>query len=111
MNIEEIRSYCLEKLHTTEELPFDEVTLVFKVKGKMFALISMDNPDTMNLKCEPEYAVELREQYENQIVPGWHMNKKHWNTVSTSLPSSFLKSLIDHSFDEVVKKLPKKERF
>ncbi len=111
MNVEEIRDYCLAKPHTTEEFPFDEETLVFKVKGKMFGLISLNNPENMNLKCEPDYAIELREQYDGKIIPGYHMNKKHWNTVDTDLPTSFIKELIDHSFNEVVKKLPKKDRF
>ena len=111
MFIDEIRTYCLSKPFTEETLPFDEDTLVFKVMGKMFALISISAPDTINLKCDPEYAAELRERY-TAVQPGWHMNKKHWNTVSLhdDLGAKEIKKLIDHSFDEVVKKLPKKSR-
>ncbi len=109
MNIEEIRNYCLSKPGTEETLPFDEDTLVFKVMGKMFALISITDPDTINLKCEPEYAIELREKYE-AIRPGWHMNKKHWNTVEliTGLSTKFISELIDHSYQQVVSNMPKK---
>src|SRR5690554_1391789 len=82
MNIEEFRNYCISKKGVTESFPFDEKTLVFKVMGKMFALIGLDNnPATANLKCDPERSVELREQYPDQIYPGYHMDKKHWNTV------------------------------
>jgi predicted DNA-binding protein (MmcQ/YjbR family) len=111
MFIDEIRTYCLSKAFTEETLPFDEDTLVFKVMGKMFALISISAPDTINLKCDPEYAVELRERY-TAVQPGWHMSKKHWNTVALhdDLEANEIKKLIDHSFDEVVKKLPKKLR-
>ena len=111
MNLEEIREYCLSKKGVEEGLPFGEDTLVFKVMGKMFALISISAPDTINLKCDPEYASELRERY-TAVQPGWHMNKKHWNTVSLhdDLGAKEIKKLIDHSFDEVVKKLPKKSR-
>lgn len=111
MYIDEIRSYCLSKAFTEETLPFDNDVLVFKVMGKMFALISISAPDTINLKCDPEYAVELRERY-TAVQPGWHMNKKHWNTVALheDLGTKQIKKLIDHSFDEVVKKLPKKSR-
>jgi predicted DNA-binding protein (MmcQ/YjbR family) len=86
MNIEELREYCLNLKGTTEEFPFDEVTLVLKVQGKMFALIPLDNPETqIALKCDPERAITLREEYES-IVPAWHFNKKHWNTVKSTLP-------------------------
>ena len=82
MNIEEYREYCISKKGVTEEFPFDDVTLVFKVMGKAFALCGLDEIDPrVNLKCDPERAIELREEYED-IIPGWHMNKKHWNTVS-----------------------------
>lgn len=109
MNIEEIRNYCLAKPGTEETLPFDEDTLVFKVMGKMFALISISDSGTINLKCEPEYAIELREKYE-AIRPGWHMNKKHWNTVelTTGLSKKFISELIDHSYQQVVSNMPKK---
>jgi predicted DNA-binding protein (MmcQ/YjbR family) len=81
MNIEQIREYCLKKKGVTEEFPFDEETLVFKVMGKIFILASLDSiPLQFNLKCDPEKAIELREEYE-AVQPGYHMNKRHWNTV------------------------------
>lgn len=108
MNIEEVRDYCLQFPATEECLPFDEYTLVFKVCNKMFALLNLDNSGTMNLKCKPEYAIELREHYE-AILPGYHMNKTHWNTVYfEQLETKFLKELIQHSYDLVVAGLPKK---
>jgi predicted DNA-binding protein (MmcQ/YjbR family) len=109
MNIEDIRNYCLSKPCTEETLPFDNDTLVFKVMGKMFALMSITEADTINLKCDPEYAAELRESY-TEIVPGWHMHKKYWNTVSlhSGLEGHFIKSLIDHSYEQVVAGMPKK---
>ena len=111
MNIEILREHCLSKPATEECFPFDEDTLVFKVMGKMFALTSLREPTTVNLKCEPEYAVELREQH-TEIIPGFHMNKNLWNTVSFegNLDDRFIVSLIDHSYDQVVAKLPKKVR-
>lgn len=111
MNIEELRSYCISKKGVTEEFPFDEVTLVFKVMGKMFALVGLDNEESkVNLKCDPEYAIELREEYSNDIFPGYHMSKKHWNTVNFSggLNDNFVKVLVDHSYQLVIDKLPKK---
>jgi predicted DNA-binding protein (MmcQ/YjbR family) len=109
MFIDELRTYCLSKPHTEECLPFDEDTLVFKVAGKMFALISISEPETVNLKCEPERAIALREQYA-EIVPGWHMNKSNWNTVSLmgSLGDAFICELIDHSYAEVLKGFSRK---
>ena len=106
MNVEELREYCISKPHVTESFPFDQTTLVFKVGGKMFALTGLEKfPPSINLKCNPEYAIELREQYE-VIQPGFHMNKKHWNTISyqENLPTQLLKELIDHSYELVVKK-------
>jgi len=110
MNIEEFREYCLSKNAVTEEFPFDEQTLVFKVLGKMFALSGLENqPPRVNLKCDPERAIELRETYDGIIYAGYHMNKKHWNTIEISnLPQQLLFKLIDHSYDLVVAKLPKK---
>lgn len=107
-----MRAYCLLLKGTTEGFPFDSETLVFKVMGKMYALTSLENPVSMNLKCEPERAIELREQYGEDILPGWHMNKKHWNTVSLTghLSDEFLRELIDHSYQQVVKGLKKAER-
>lgn len=112
MNIETIREYCLNKKGTNEDYPFDEETLVFKVGGKMFILISLEKiPLQINLKCDPERAIELREQFEN-VKPGWHMNKKHWNTiiVEGNIRWDDLKNWIDHSYDEVVKTLKKSMR-
>lgn len=95
----------------TEEFPFDENTLVFKVMGKMFALTDVDDFVSINLKCDPVRALELRAAYE-EIKPGWHMNKKHWNTVSMKgdLEDEFIYELIKHSYDLVVAKLPLKKR-
>lgn len=110
MNIEEIRDYCLGKPGVTEGFPFDEQTLVFKVMGKMFALTGLDRvPPFVNLKCEPERAVELRGEYED-IKPGWHMNKAQWNSVyfQNNLPLDLIKELIDHSYELVAQGLAKK---
>ena len=112
MNIEEFRNYCLAKKGVTEDFPFDEFTLVFKVMGKMFALTGLKAEEfRVNLKCDPEYSIELREEYED-IIPGWHMSKVHWNTVyfENGLEMKFLCELIDHSYDCVVKKLKKVNR-
>ncbi len=109
-NIESFRDYCLSKKAVTESFPFDESTLVFKVVGKMFALTSLDSVEfRVNLKCDPERALELREEYTN-IIPGYHMSKKHWNTVIVdySLNQELFKELIDHSYDLIVKSLTKK---
>lgn len=109
MNIEIIREHCLSKAGTEECFPFDNDTLVFKVMGKMFALTSLSEPISVNLKCDPEYAIELREQHP-EIIPGFHMNKSLWNTVSFegNLDDRLIINLIDHSYDQVVAKLPKK---
>ena len=109
MNIEELRSYCLSKKSVTESFPFDEVTLVFKVMGKMFALADVDNFESINLKCDPERAVELREQYMG-VLPGYHMNKQHWNTivVNADVSDKMLYQLIDDSYALIVKSLTKK---
>jgi predicted DNA-binding protein (MmcQ/YjbR family) len=109
MDIEFFRNYCLSKKGVTEELPFDEQTLAFKVMGKMFALTNVDTFVSINLKCEPEKAVELREQYEG-VRPGYHMNKKHWNTVliNGSISNKLLKEWIDDSYNLVASSLTKK---
>lgn len=109
MNIEELREYCLNKKGTTEGFPFDSETLVFKVMGKMYALTNINWADTsVNLKCDPERAIELREEYE-AIKPGYHMSKKHWNTVNADgLSDEMVYELIDHSYDLVVASLTKK---
>ncbi|MCX6150050.1 MAG: MmcQ/YjbR family DNA-binding protein [Ignavibacteriales bacterium] len=112
MNIESFRKYCLKKMGVTEEFPFDENTLVFKVMGKIFALTDLvDLPFTINLKCDPEKAIELRERYE-AVQPGYHMNKKHWNTVTIDnlISEKELLEMIDHSYDLVVSGLKKSEK-
>ena len=111
MNIEELREYCLSKKGVTESFPFDEVTLVFKVSGKMFALTDLVDAFSVNLKCEPEKAIELREHYPC-VVPGYHMNKQHWNTVfiDGSVNDNLLKEWVDHSYDLVVKSLTKAQQ-
>lgn len=111
MHIEAFYNYCLSLPGTAEDFPFDEQTLVFKVMGKMFALTNVDEFESINLKCDPVKALKLRAEYE-EIKPGFHMNKKHWNTVSTKgeLEDEFLTKLIRHSYDLVVAKLPKKDR-
>jgi len=113
MNIEAFREYCLRKKGVEEDFPFGEQTLVFKVMGKLFALTGLDEVEySVNLKCDPDYAIELRETHPDDVAPGYHMNKKHWNTVQfeRSLDDSFLKKLVDHSYDLVVASLPKKTR-
>jgi predicted DNA-binding protein (MmcQ/YjbR family) len=106
IDLEALRRYCLKKEgKISEEFPFDEYALVFKVNGKIFILISTDtHPVTINLKCEPERAIELREQYPS-VEPGYHMNKKHWNTVTLdgSIPPKEIFAMIDHSYDLVAK--------
>lgn len=113
IGLDSVRTYCLKKAgKITEEFPFDEETLVFKVNGKSFLLTNVNElPVSMNLKCDPERAILLREKYE-AIQPGYHMNKKYWNTVDAdgSIPEKLVYELIDHSYEEVVKKLPKKVR-
>jgi predicted DNA-binding protein (MmcQ/YjbR family) len=109
MHIDEYREYCLARKGVTESFPFDEHVLVFKVMGKMFALCNIDNYKGFSLKCDPEYAIELRETYPDLIQAAWHMSKKHWNTVSAEgLNTKLQKELIDHSYDLVVSSLPKK---
>ena len=112
MNIEEIRNYCLEKKGATEDFPFDDVSLVIKVGGKMFVLIPLDAVEKrIALKCDPEYAVELREKYES-VRPAWHFNKKHWNDIllDGSVTEAEVKAWIDHSYEMVLKGMSKKIR-
>ncbi len=112
MDLESFREYCLSKPGATEDMPFGEDVLVFRVGGKMFALASLDEiPATANLKCDPDLALELRDRYE-QVRPGYHMNKKHWNTVEidSGIPDAELHKMIDHSYELVTKSLPKAER-
>ena len=107
MHIEAFRDYCLSKPMVEESFPFDRSTLVFKVYGKMFALTNLDNPTfEVNLKCDPERAISLREQY-NEVKPGYHMNKKHWNTIEFEgrIRQKELIEMIDHSYNLVVSKL------
>jgi predicted DNA-binding protein (MmcQ/YjbR family) len=111
MDAEQIREYCLSKKGVTEEFPFDEVTLVFKVMGKIFALVALEGELSVNLKCEPARALELRERF-SVVRPGYHMNKKHWNTVyiDGSMSRNQLTGLIDHSYEMVVAGLSGKLR-
>ncbi len=116
MTIDEIRLFCLNKPKTTEEFPFDKDTLVFKVLGKIFALCPLEQWDSgrpsITLKCDPEYALELRDNH-NGIVPGFHANKKHWNTVylePQQVSPQLLFDLITHSYNMVVQNMPKKQR-
>jgi predicted DNA-binding protein (MmcQ/YjbR family) len=107
MDIEALRAYVLQKPGVTEGFPFGEDTLVFKIKEKIFLLTGLDSsPLQFNVKCDPDKAIELREEYPDSILPGYHMNKKHWNTVIVdgSVPNRLLKELIDHSYDLVNKK-------
>jgi predicted DNA-binding protein (MmcQ/YjbR family) len=109
MNIEDFREYCLLKKGVTEAFPFDEDTLVFKVMGKMFALTGLEGDFRINLKCEPDKAIELREQY-SCVIPGYHMSKKHWNTIMVEECDDIglLKKWIDESYELVVSALTKK---
>lgn len=111
MDLESLRKYCLSKKGTEEGFPFGEDVLVFKVMGKIFAITSFDLPFTVNLKCDPETALELRERYD-EVQPGYHMNKKHWNTVSFEgrIPLKELREMIDHSYELVLSSLTKKQR-
>jgi predicted DNA-binding protein (MmcQ/YjbR family) len=112
LNIEEITEYCLSKKGVTQEFPFDEDTLVLKVMSKMFLLASLEKiPLQINIKCSPEEAVELREKYD-AVIPGYHMNKKHWNTVivDNSIPPKNIFCWIDNSYDLVVSGLKKSEK-
>jgi predicted DNA-binding protein (MmcQ/YjbR family) len=111
MNIEEFYAYCLQKKGVSEHFPFDEQTLVFKIGTKIFALTDVTSFRSINLKCNPEKAIELREEYA-AVQPGYHMNKKHWNTILlfSDLDDQLLKELIDHSYNLVLNSLPKKTR-
>lgn len=111
MNIGTFQSYCLAKKGVTEEFPFDENVLVYKVMGKMFALTHVDEFTSINLKCEPEIGAQLREEYAS-VLPGYHMNKKHWITVlmDGSVSDKILKQWIDASYELVVKSLPKRQQ-
>jgi len=111
MNVESIREFCLSKKGVTESFPFDEITLVFKVLGKIFLLTTLDGELSINVKCDPEKAIELRELY-TSVVPGYHMNKKHWNTVfiDGTLSDTLIRSFIDHSYEMVRLSLSKNQQ-
>jgi len=109
MNIEDLRNYCISKKGVTEEFPFDETTLVFKVMNKMFLLTDLVSDLSINIKCNPEKALELREKYAS-VKPGYHMNKKHWNTIEidATISDKIIYEWIDDSYNLIVESLPKK---
>jgi len=111
MNIEELRNYCLSLKHVEESFPFNESALVFKVKGKMFCLTNIDNYEYINVKCKPEDAIELREKY-NEVEPGYHMNKKHWNSIYMKgrISPDIIKEWILNSYNLAIATLPKNVR-
>lgn len=112
MNIEQYRNFCLSFPGADEDLPFDENTLCFKVMGKIFSICNIEAFESINLKCDPVKAIELRERFPGDVIPGYHMNKKHWNTVNmkSNLPDELIREWITHSYNLVVAKLPKKDR-
>jgi len=105
MNVETLREYCISKKNVTESFPFGDDTLVFKTGGRIFALVNLEGDLSINLKCNPALAIELRERY-SSVIPGYHMNKKHWNTVyiDGSVPDKEVFSWVDHSYDLVLNK-------
>jgi len=111
MNNEDIRIFCLNKKGVTESFPFDDTTLVFKVVGKIFALLNLADNQSINLKCDPDKALELREHY-SAVLHGYHMNKKLWNTVvlDDSISEKLIKEWIDDSYTLIVEKMTKKLR-
>lgn len=111
MNLELIRNYCLNKKGVDESLPFDEDSPVYKVMGKIFLISNLNPPYSINVKCDPEKAMELRERYD-AVIPGYHMNKKHWNTVllDNSVDDKFIYEWIDNSYSLVVDKLNKTDK-
>ena len=112
MNIESIREYCLSLPLATEAFPFDERTLAFRIFDKIFACVDLERPEWVTMKCNADYAVELREEH-SEIGGAWHWNKKYWNQIAIThgdVPDALIRSLIDHSYNEVVKKLPRKLR-
>ncbi|MFA0964765.1 MmcQ/YjbR family DNA-binding protein [Roseivirga sp. BDSF3-8] len=112
MDIESYREYCLSKPGVTESTPFGPDVLVFKVGGKMFSLTDIEQFESINLKCDPEEAVKLREEFPDAVMPGYHMSKKHWNTVHTrgQVPEHLLFKWTDDSYQLIVDSLPKKIR-
>ncbi len=111
MDIETIRNYCLSLPEAEEYFPFDETTLAFRVMGKIFAMIDLENTEWFVLKCDPDYAIELRDAYP-EITPAWHMNKRHWNQLNLygTIPNDLIQGLIRHSYALVVSKLPRRIR-
>lgn len=112
MDLDNIRNFCLSLAHSTEDFPFGETTLVFRIGGKIFALTDIESlPLSISLKCDPQRAIELRERYD-EIRPGWHLNKKHWNTMDLTgaLPESLTHELIEHSYKLVFDSLRKADR-
>jgi predicted DNA-binding protein (MmcQ/YjbR family) len=110
MNIEQLQEYCLQKPDVEETLPFGPDTLVYKVNGKVFLLTGLEShPLQFNVKCDPDRAIELREEYPENVLPGYHMNKKHWNTIIAdgTIPLKKIKQFIDHSYDLVKDKKKK----
>src|SRR5688500_7525605 len=109
MERSELRTFCLSKRAVIEDFPFGEEVAVYKVEGKVFALLPVAPPTSISLKCDPTLAGILRETYA-AVTPGWHLNKKHWNTVKVdgSIPDGEILEMIDHSYEQVVKGLPKK---
>ena len=111
MNIETFRDFCLTLPYTTEDMPFGEDFLVFRIANRIFALMNLNRvPMSVSLKCDPERAIELREQYPDKIVAGYHLNKKHWNTVLLeSLPEVLIKEMVQHSYDQVLAKYQRRK--
>lgn len=111
MDIETVRAYCLSLPQATEDFPFDESTLAFRIGGKFFAMLHLENTDWFVLKCNPEYAIDLRDQH-LEIAGAWHMNKKYWNQLNLSggLTDDFIRQWIRHSYNEVLLKMSKKQR-
>jgi predicted DNA-binding protein (MmcQ/YjbR family) len=113
MNVEQLAEYCLSKVGTDDGFPFGPETMVFKVGGKIFAICGLERPPLfVNLKCDPEYALQLRADYEGIIIPGYHMNKQHWNSVylESDMEMDLYRKLIDLSYDLIRSSLPKKKR-
>ena len=111
MDAEQLRTYCLSKNEAVETFPFGEDVRVFKVRGKVFALIPVSSSTSISLKCEPTWAQILRRSYQ-AVTPGYHLNKEHWNTVECdgSIPDEEILGMVDHSYDRVVKSFPRKIR-
>ena len=111
MDLEKVREYCLKKKGVTESLPFNEDSPVYKVMGRIFCIGNLNPPTSINLKCDPEKAVELREKYDD-VQPGYHMNKMHWNTIffASNIPDKLIYELIDDSYNLIVTKLPKADK-